>query len=71
MTCRFPGCDQPAEFCDLEHTVAYPCSGSPARAAAHRITSERALNDAHFAKRNMPPPFRSFVLTNPTPLPEM
>ncbi|MCV6984838.1 DUF222 domain-containing protein [Mycobacterium shinjukuense] len=24
MTCRFPGCDQPAEFCDLDHTVAYP-----------------------------------------------
>jgi hypothetical protein len=24
LTCRFPGCDQPAEVCDLDHTVAYP-----------------------------------------------
>ncbi len=24
MTCRFPGCDQPAEVCDLDHTIAYP-----------------------------------------------
>jgi hypothetical protein len=24
MTCRFPGCDQPAEFCDIDHTVPYP-----------------------------------------------
>jgi hypothetical protein len=24
LTCRFPGCDRPAEFCDLDHTVPYP-----------------------------------------------
>jgi hypothetical protein len=24
MTCRFPGCTQPAQFCDLDHTIAYP-----------------------------------------------
>src|SRR5262249_54246368 len=24
LTCRFPGCDRPAEFCDIDHTVAYP-----------------------------------------------
>jgi hypothetical protein len=24
MTCRFPGCDAPAEHCDIDHTVAYP-----------------------------------------------
>jgi Domain of unknown function (DUF222) len=24
MTCRFPGCDEPAEFCDLDHTIPYP-----------------------------------------------
>jgi uncharacterized protein DUF222 len=23
LTCRFPGCDKPAQFCDLDHTVAY------------------------------------------------
>jgi hypothetical protein len=24
MTCRFPGCDAPAEHCDIDHTIAYP-----------------------------------------------
>jgi len=24
LTCRFPGCDQPAEVCDLDHTVPFP-----------------------------------------------
>jgi hypothetical protein len=24
LTCRFPGCDRAAEFCDIDHTVPYP-----------------------------------------------
>jgi hypothetical protein len=24
LTCRFPGCDRPAELCDIDHTVPYP-----------------------------------------------
>jgi hypothetical protein len=24
LSCRFPGCDEPAYHCDLDHTVAYP-----------------------------------------------
>jgi Domain of unknown function (DUF222) len=24
LTCRFPGCNRPAEVCDLDHTIAYP-----------------------------------------------
>jgi hypothetical protein len=24
LTCRFPGCDKPAQFCDLDHTTPYP-----------------------------------------------
>ena len=24
LTCRFPACEEPAEFCDLDHTIPYP-----------------------------------------------
>ena len=24
MTCRFPGCDHPAEFAHIDHTIPYP-----------------------------------------------
>jgi hypothetical protein len=24
QVCRFPGCDRPAEFCDLDHRIAFP-----------------------------------------------
>jgi hypothetical protein len=24
LSCRFPGCEAPAEFCDLDHTIPYP-----------------------------------------------
>jgi hypothetical protein len=24
LTCRFPGCDHPAEFADIDHTIPYP-----------------------------------------------
>jgi hypothetical protein len=27
LTCRFPGCDHPAEYCDLDHTIPYGASG--------------------------------------------
>jgi hypothetical protein len=26
MTCRFPGCEHPAEYCDLDHTIPYGAS---------------------------------------------
>ncbi|MGO4446338.1 DUF222 domain-containing protein [Mycobacterium sp. 2YAF39] len=30
MTCRFPGCDQPADRCDIDHTIAYPAGPTQA-----------------------------------------
>jgi hypothetical protein len=28
LTCRFPGCDVPAQRCDLDHTIPYPGGGT-------------------------------------------
>ncbi len=25
LTCRFPGCDAPAQVCDIDHSTPYPC----------------------------------------------
>ena len=30
MTCRFPGCDEPAYRCDIDHTIAYPAGPTQA-----------------------------------------
>lgn len=27
LTCRFPGCDRPADLCDIDHTVAFDAGG--------------------------------------------
>jgi hypothetical protein len=46
MTCCFPGCDRPAEYCDLDHTVAYDRS---------RLTHPgnlKSLCRKHFLVRN-------------------
>jgi hypothetical protein len=39
LTCRFPHCDRPAEFCDIDHTVPYPAGCS--RAYVHSSRSTR------------------------------
>ncbi len=30
MTCRFPGCDEPAHHCDIDHTIAHPAGPTQA-----------------------------------------
>jgi hypothetical protein len=29
-TCRFPGCDEPAHVCDIDHTIAHPAGPTQA-----------------------------------------
>ena len=42
LTCRFPGCNRPAEFSDLDHTIPYPqglthASGLGCRCRKHHL----------------------------------
>jgi hypothetical protein len=30
LTCRFPGCDEPADHCDIDHTIPYPAGPTQA-----------------------------------------
>lgn len=39
LTCRFPGCDCPAEFADIDHTVPYPAG--PTHASNLKILCRR------------------------------
>jgi hypothetical protein len=32
LTCRFPGCEQPAIYCDIDHTLAF-ADGGPTHAS--------------------------------------
>ncbi len=36
LTCRFPGCEQPAQHCDIDHAIAY-ASGGPTHPANLRL----------------------------------
>ena len=45
LTCRFPGCDQPADLCDLDHTVAYPVG--PTHPSNLKCLCCRASSDRH------------------------
>ena len=35
LTCRWPGCDKPAERCDVDHTVPWPCGPTHPSANKH------------------------------------
>jgi hypothetical protein len=40
LTCRFPGCEIPADRCDLDHTVPYECGG-PTHASNLKATCRK------------------------------
>ena len=45
MTCRFPGCDEPAHHCDIDHTIAYPTG--PTQASNLKCLAENTTYSKH------------------------
>ena len=50
LTCRFPGCDKPAQYCDIDHTVPYPV-GPPTRRTSSACAENTWCTSA-YGKRN-------------------
>ncbi|VBA38323.1 hypothetical protein LAUMK13_02064 [Mycobacterium innocens] len=50
LTCRWPGCDQPAVRCDIDHTIPY-AAGGPTHAAKLKCYCRlfRYRNNLHYA----------------------
>jgi hypothetical protein len=56
LTCRFPGCDEPAYRCDLDHTIPYPVGPTCASnlgclCRKHHLTSRSTGQLARFVSQ--------------------
>ncbi|MGZ8776563.1 MAG: DUF222 domain-containing protein [Mycobacterium sp.] len=58
MTCRFPGCDEPAHHCDIDHTIAYPAG--PTQASNLKCLCRK--QDRHIAVKKAIGPNRGVTL---------
>ena len=61
LTCRFPGCDAPAQVCDIDHTTPYPYgpthpSNTKLYCCTHLRLSEVHLRTAPSNGRRAVPP---------------
>ena len=52
LSCRFPGCDHPAEFCDLDHTVPYEQGGKTHASNIKCLCSENPGCTSAYGRRN-------------------
>ena len=50
LTCRFPGCDQPATRCDVDHTIPY-ADGGPTHASNLKALCRRHHRSPRFTQR--------------------
>ena len=58
LTCRFPGCDAPAQVCDIDHTTPYPYgpthpSNTKLYCRSHRVHKRLTAGEMKF-RRNPP-----------------
>lgn len=66
MTCRFPGCDRPAEFCDVDHTVPYPVGPTHASNLKCLCRKHHLLKTFWTSWRDEQRPDGTIVWTSPT-----
>jgi Domain of unknown function (DUF222) len=66
MTCRFPDCDQPAEFADIDHTVPYPHGPTHASNLKCLCRKHHLLKTFWTGWRDVQHPDGSIVWTSPT-----
>ena len=67
LTCRWPGCDKPAEYSDIDHTVPWPCGPT------HRSNNKCYCRTHHLIKTfcgwsDQQLPDGTIILTAPTGL---
>lgn len=66
MTCRFPGCDRPAEFTDIDHTVPYPLGPTHASNLKCLCRKHHLLKTFWTGWRDQQRPDGTVVWTSPT-----
>ncbi len=69
LTCRFPGCDQPAAACQIDHTIAYPVgpthpSNLKLYCPAHHLLKTFYAGAGGWADRQLPD--GTVIVTAPT-----
>ncbi|MCV7176790.1 DUF222 domain-containing protein [Mycolicibacterium sphagni] len=66
MTCRFPHCDKPAEFCDVDHTIPWPWGPTHASNLACVCRKHHLLKTFWAGWRDRQHPDGTIVWTSPT-----
>ncbi len=66
LTCRFPGCDAPAEVCDIDHTVPFPLGPTHPSNLKLLCRYHHLLKTFHIQWRDRQEPDGTVVWTSPT-----
>ncbi|WP_460358175.1 HNH endonuclease signature motif containing protein [Mycobacterium sp. ZZG] len=64
LTCRFPGCDVPADRCDLDHTIPYPVGPTQA-SNLKALCRKHHLLETFWGWRDVQSPDGTVVWTSP------
>jgi hypothetical protein len=66
LTCRFPNCDRPAEYCDLDHTLPYPLGPTHASNLKCLCRKHHLLKTFWTAWRDQQLPDGTVIWTSPS-----